>query len=353
MTFQTPSREQIKSSLAEHSLTLFGITTLGRQVRFKHFKKWLQEGNHASMKFLEKYLELREDPRKLLKGATRAIVIGLPYYHKNSLIQAENTGYRIAQYAHLADYHKVIKRQANNFLAQIDPMQHHKHLVTVDTAPVLERALAEQCREGFIGKNTLFIHPTMGSFFLLGEVFTTMELEADVPSGVDSNKRSKVGGCGTCKRCQVHCPTGALDKDYSLDARKCLAYYTIEHRGLIPVTIWPKISSYLFGCDICQLVCPYNRQAQPIEIENIKIKQLPEASKIVTMGQQQYEQWFGGTPVTRAKIDGLRRNALIVMVTNRHPDLESTLSWIRNGSSPKLVIDTAAQIEDYYRLTQP
>ena len=352
MIFKTPSRKQIKSALSEHSLTLFGISALGPQVRFNNFKKWLQHGNHASMKFLERYLEKREDPRKILEGATRAIVVGLPYYHENSSNQSKNASYRIAKYAHLADYHKIIKKRAKEFITQIDPMQHHKHLVTVDTAPVLERALAEQCSEGFIGKNTLFIHPTMGSFFLLGEVFTTMELEADIPSKVDPNKRSRFGGCGTCKRCQVHCPTGALDKDYSIDARKCLAYYTIEHRGLIPVEIWPKLSSYLFGCDICQLVCPYNRQTQPIPIEKLKLKQLPDASRIVTMSQQQYQEWFGGTPVTRAKIDGLRRNALIIMVVNQHPDLDSTLSWIHNSPSPQLLKDTAAQIEDYNRLTQ-
>src|SRR5690606_6307703 len=130
--------------------------------------------------------------------------------------------------------------------------------VMVDTAPVLERALAAKTARGFIGKNTCYIHPLLGSFLMLGVVLTDIPLPSDERVPVDPARHLPSGGCGACRECQVHCPTGALDADYRIDAKKCLAYWTIEHRGVIPERFWPWIGTYYFGCDICQITCPYN-----------------------------------------------------------------------------------------------
>ena len=136
--------------------------------------------------------------------------------------------------------------------------------IAVDSVPIFERAIAAKTEFGFIGKNTCYIHPKKGSFFLLGEIILDEVIKQDSKLAVETTKRTDLGGCGSCKRCQVHCPTGALDKEYELDANLCLSYWSIESRGIIPEKFWPWFSKFYFGCDICQLVCPYNRGDVPL-----------------------------------------------------------------------------------------
>jgi len=210
--------------------------------------------------------------------------------------------------------------------------------VVVDSAPILERALAARTRRGFIGKNTCFIHPEKGSFFLLAEILLTLPLPADQPARVDVQHRGPDGGCGSCKRCQVHCPTGALNEAYQLDAKRCLSYWTIEHRGPVPEEFWPYLADYLFGCDICQLVCPYNRGAVVTSrTDLVRLGDLPSLLAIVTMDQASYVRWFGGTPMTRAKREGLQRNALIAMVVTNDGRLEEALASVTTESHPVLI----------------
>jgi epoxyqueuosine reductase len=194
----------------------------------------------------------------------------------------------------------------------------------------LERAVAANTRLGFIGKNTCFIHPKQGSFFLLGEIISTHDFTESSPQEIrpSNNARDKEsGGCGTCKRCQVHCPTGALDEDYRIDARKCLSWWTIENRGPIPKEYWPWIGRYVYGCDICQLVCPYNRGLKVKEstASLVKIKTEIDLFEMATLTQESYERLFGGTPTTRAKREGLVRNALIAMYVTKDPRLPQAL----------------------------
>jgi epoxyqueuosine reductase len=204
---------------------------------------------------------------------------------------------------------------------------------------------------GFIGKNTCFIHPEYGSLMLIGEILLSHHLTlSDSASPVDPNQRTSEGGCGTCRRCQVNCPTGALDTAYKLDARKCLAYWTIEHRGTIPFEFWPHLPTYIFGCDLCQLACPYNRKAIPTSEPTRPDLINPDLFDLATMSQSRYEAWMGGTPLTRAKREGLRRNALIAMAVTKderlaeacagvkeedaevlHRTLEQIKTWVNNG----------------------
>lgn len=346
-------RGWIESFIKAEGFIPLGITRLAPMtLEIERFSTWLREERHAGMIFLEKNLPLREDPRKILPGIKTAILFGLPYAQGDKVPRKGQTP-RIAQYARMSDYHKVIWKKGEKILNQI-----HRRFgdgteigrVVTDSAPVLERALARQGGRGFIGKNTCFISPKYGSMILLGEILTSLDFSPSHLSieSPDPQKRSKEGGCGTCRRCQVHCPTGALDQDYRIDARKCLAYWTIEHRGPIPEEFWPGLERYIFGCDICQIVCPYNRSEQPRAPESLlKIKQPPPLFEIATMTQESYEKFFGGTPVTRAKREGLIRNALIAMAVTESLDLQDAMNILHDRREGGVIEATLAQIKTW------
>lgn len=349
---EIPKIEDLKSWVEAEGLELFGIVELGEEKSYVHFVDWLKEEKHAGMEFLNRYHHCRKDPRNLHSDSKTAIIIGLPYYQGDRYSLSRNNQYvRISQYARLRDYHKLMKKRLERVLAKLinSSSGDHSGRVVIDSAPVLERALAAKTSKGFIGKNTLFIHPQKGSFFLLGEIISTLNLRTDKALKIDPKTRNKeLGGCGSCKRCQINCPTGALNKDYSLDANLCLSYYSIEHRGPIPLKFWKWFKLYLFGCDICQLVCPYNRNAKVISQEDVKNNKTPPLDSIALMDQKEYEFMFGGTPMTRAKIDGLQRNAIISMVVTKHPKLEATIKGILKKEPSKLVLETIAQIPSYH-----
>ena len=174
-----------------------------------------------------------------------------------------------------------------------------------------------------------------------------MELDYDEKKSVDPEERTKDGGCGSCRRCAVFCPTGALDKAYSLDSKKCLSYYTIEHRGTVPFEFWPHFKKYFFGCDICQLVCPYNRGVSLTEKIYQKLPPSVDLFEVATMDQKFYEDLFGGTPLTRAKKEGLQRNALIAMTVTGDSRLEEALEVLKGEVVKPVLLDTLLQIRDY------
>jgi epoxyqueuosine reductase len=337
----------------EENLELLGIVALNPEDQaFGRFVSWLAQGKHADMHFLESNLHCRQDPRKLLDGARSAVVLGLPYYQGVRFSDLRGAALpKIAQYAKLKDYHKEFKNRGQRIIekmrAVLPNMSDLSARVCVDSAPVLERALADRTELGFIGKNTCYIHPKKGSFYLLGEIVLNKDLPLDTVVPIDLKERNpRLGGCGSCRRCQVHCPTGALSQDYQLDARRCLAYYNIEHRGTIPVMYWPWFKVYLFGCDICQLVCPYNRRLDVVGELKIKVDESLDLYAIATMSQQEYCDWFGGTPMTRAKRSGLQRNALISMVVLGHQRLREALIWAQDSEDP-LLLATILQIDEY------
>jgi epoxyqueuosine reductase len=346
------NREELQKLCSEEGLLLLGLVDLGPEPRFQLFEQWLSEGQHAGMRFLENNRHLREDPRGLLPDSVQALIFALPYYQGDKLNAALRGEYRVAQYARLRDYHKSMKQKATRILQKLQEKKPGLDgRVTIDSAPLLERALAARTMRGFIGKNTCYIHPDHGSLMLIGEILLSLPIaSSDTAATVDPAQRTENGGCGTCRRCQVHCPTGALDTAYRLDARKCLAYWTIEHRGTIPFEFWPHLPTYVFGCDLCQLACPYNRKALPTQ-EPVRPELLnPDLYELATMTQQRYESWIGGSPLTRAKREGLRRNALIAMAVIKderlkeacaevkaedaevlHQTLEQIAIWINNG----------------------
>jgi len=340
--------EELEKVVADLGLTLFGVVGLGPEADYSHFEKWIEEGAHAGMEFMTNYSKIRQDSSKLLDGAKSAIVFGLNYYQDDKMSDLNGTPL-IAQYARLRDYHKYLRKIGEQLLEILHKNSEGNHAgrVVVDTAPVLERSLASRSKRGFIGKNTLFIHPDKGSFFLLGEVITTLDLKVDEKQKVDPSKRTDLGGCGSCKRCQVNCPTGALDKDYFLDANKCISYWTIEHRGEIPREYWQHLDKYVFGCDICQLVCPYNRSVvEEQKLTAIKrISKTPELYKMATMDESEYIAMFAGTPATRAKREGLMRNALIAMFVTNDPKLKHAINFLEKNGMSEVVKKTLEKIK--------
>ena len=337
-------QNQLAAWFEEAGLVFLGIVDLDVNQDFQRFSDWLSNGQHADMHYLENYLDLRKEPKQLLEGAQTAIVVGYNYFQGRDQVNAPG---KIAQYARLKDYHKFIKSRCKTIIEKISSEENfvnEKFRITIDSAPLLERALAKKTSRGFIGKNTCYIHPEQGSFFLLGEILTTIPFHIDTPTTVDPTTRSPSGGCGSCKRCQVHCPTGALDEDYQINAKKCISYWTIEHRGAIPQELWPWLKTYVFGCDICQLVCPYNRGATATEKNPLqKLNAQIDLYALATITQEKYEELLGGTPMTRAKRHGLRRNALISMYVNKDTRLQKALNFVTTDPHPVLE-ETAKQI---------
>ncbi len=322
---------QLNQIIQEEGLIPLGIVPLFYSESYEHFRRWIDAGKHAGLQYLEKYEEVRKEPEKLLPGAKAAIIIALPYSQGDNWPLEPGEEPRVAQYARFQDYHQVLQKTGTRLVKKLKEkieLDSHSFRVLVDTAPILERALAAQTQSSFIGKNTCLIHPTHGSFLLLAEILTTYPFEFD-----QAEKKSE---CGSCTLCQVQCPTGALDEDYILDSNRCLAYWTIEHRGTIPEEFWPWLSKYYFGCDICQQVCPYNQEAKSYQLPaKIIPKKMPSLFEVATMDQKNYEAYFGGTPMTRAKRSGLRRNALISLYVTQNPRLEEALDSVtKDGGYP-------------------
>ena len=347
MTKYQKTLNSVANLADKHGLLFFGVSSLDVDQDFAWYEQWLEDGRHAGMDYLARNLAVRARPELLLEGARTAWVFGLPYYLGDTWRRGETQSpARFAMYSRLKDYHKVLRKGLDTLFREIlqtgYPQDAEKpvYRVTVDSAPLLERALAANTSAAFIGKNTCVIHPKKGSFFLLGEVLTSWDPGVSSPSPPVTRHRERTaeGGCGTCKRCQVHCPTGALDRDYQIDARKCLSWWTIENRGTIPKEFWPWIGRYMYGCDICQLVCPWNRGIPKSDTAQslLMLENNIDLFVIATMGQGVYETIFGGTPATRAKREGLIRNALIAMHVKKDKRLNHALEKVADDPSSML-----------------
>lgn len=214
----------------------------------------------------------------------------------------------VAKYARGTDYHLFMKKALQRLASRIEEaFPQTKSRVYVDTGPVLERELASRAGLGSVGKNTNLLDAEAGSWFLLGEIFLTLDLEPDVP-GSDL--------CGSCTECLDACPTGALLEAYHLDSRLCISYWTIEHRGTIPMEMREGIGSWVFGCDVCQEVCPVNARVLPVDHPEFRLpahRAALDLRDLLTLTPSQYAESFRGSPMKRAKLEGLQRNAVIVM----------------------------------------
>lgn len=340
------TRKYLESLAGAENLVLLGLVDLKLDpFYYQKYLEWIEKGKQAGMSYMANYQHFRESPGLLVEGAHSAIILGYNYYAGDKLSEVKKGPPRIAQYARLKDYHKYLRVKSKNILEKLKEISPSlSSRVFVDSGPFLEKALATKSEKGFLGKNSLFIHPKLGSYYSMVEIFLNEEIEYDEKEAVDPTKRTELGGCGSCKRCQTHCPTGALTEDYVLDARKCISYWTIEHRGPIPKEFWPHFKQYFFGCDICQLACPYNRGVSLTEKMYQKLGPHVDLLEVAVMDQAYYEKTFGGTPLTRAKKEGLQRNALIALFVTEDPRLKKALSLLAVEELSETLKETIKQM---------
>lgn len=268
----------------------------------RRLERWLQQGMHGSMHYMEKYFDIRIDPTKLVPGAKSVITLLKNYFPEK---EQQTDGPKISKYAYGKDYHEVIKKQLNDFLLLIkNKVGDIQGRGFVDAAPVLERSWAQRSGIGWIGKNGNLITKQNGSFFFIATLITDLELEYDDPFVKDY--------CGTCTRCIDACPTDAILPEKVIDGSKCISYFTIELKEmLIPDAMKGKFDNWLFGCDTCQDVCPWNRFSATTTEKNFA--PLPVILNFSTkewkeMTEEEFKKIFKESPIKRAKFSGIQRN---------------------------------------------
>ncbi|HET7874198.1 MAG TPA: tRNA epoxyqueuosine(34) reductase QueG [Methylomirabilota bacterium] len=283
----------------------FDLVTIGPADPPEHgaaFRRWVEAGNAGTMAYLERRLEERLDPRRVLPGARAVVTAALNYYQGEA---GEPSWSPVARYARGRDYHDVVVPRLELIAAHLSEAAGAGSRAYVDTGPVLERDLAARAGLGWVGKNTMLLHPALGSWFFIGVVLTTAELDFDEPLP---------DRCGSCRACLDACPTGAFPEPYVLDARRCISYLTIEHRGEIDPALHAGMGEWQFGCDLCQSVCPWNRKA-PVTREPAfhPLTPYPATAAVAAMGDDEFRQRFAGTALLRPKAAGMRRNAAIAL----------------------------------------
>ncbi len=301
--------ERIKSWALEAGFDRAGVASAEPSEFAAEYQDWLDRGDHAGMQYLERNVERRADSRKTLPAVRSVLCVALDYGDQHAALTGTGDLWaRVARYAHGDDYHLVMEKRLHALAERIEAAWPGTELkVYVDTGPVLERELAARAGLGAIGKNTMLLHPEAGSWFLLGEILLSLDLEPDHPLA---------DLCGTCTECLDACPTGALPGPYRLDANRCISYWTIEHRGEFPPDA-PDTHGWIFGCDICQEVCPVN--AAP-EINPDPAFELPahraqlNLIDLLSMDREEYVERFRRSPMKRAKLEGLKRNVEQVVV---------------------------------------
>jgi epoxyqueuosine reductase len=278
--------------------------------------EWLAAGKHGEMEYLRRNIELRIDPAKLVPGAKSVICVADRYQSVtpeggDSQIDQTIEG-KIARYARGDDYHEVMRKRLTQLARELSRMYPQETFrACVDTAPVLERELAQRAGIGAVGKNTLIIERGVGSYLLLGEIITTLELAPSIPAEPDP--------CGTCTRCIDACPTKAIAAEgFSLDATRCISYLTIEHRSQIDQQYHKSIGEWIFGCDICQEVCPHNQPtvSSAANMEDVHPSYAPRRAslnllEVLKWGEDDRSTTFTRSSMKRARLDMMKRNSLI------------------------------------------
>lgn len=274
----------------------------------RRLDEWLSQGRHGTMDWMENYFDKRVDPTKLVPGAKSVVSVIASYYHPDHRRQQLQHGQpKIAKYAQGRDYHKVFKKKLKHlFSFTEDLLGGLNGRVFVDSAPVLDKAWAVQAGLGWIGKNSNLLNRDIGSFFFIGEMIVDAEF---------SYNTIVTDHCGSCTRCIEACPTNAIYEPYRVDANKCISYLTIELKEEIPEEYREELGDWMFGCDICQDVCPWNRDAGFAKIEDLYPRQKLLDRDIdfwEELDIDQYNELFEGSAIRRAKYEKFRHNAKVV-----------------------------------------
>ena len=291
----------VKARALELGFSAVGIARLGPNRHAAELDAWLAAGYGGTMTYINRQAKKRKDPRRVMPGARYAIVTLTNYFHG----RVNPAATRIAQYAWSTDYHTVVGPRLEQLAETVrDVVPDARTRCYVDAGPIPERELAQQAGLGWIAKNMMLINPRLGSFTFIGVVLTDAELVADDPLGVDH--------CGSCRRCLDACPTDAFVSPGVLDARRCISYVTIEHHGPFNPAQRDMTGDWLYGCDVCQDVCPWNvRFASPTADAALAPRAElaePDLAALATEDEDEFAQRFGDTPLARAGAAGMRRN---------------------------------------------
>jgi len=299
--------QEIKRKALELGFQSVGFAAADPPPHLDAYTAWLEKGYHGTMHYLTRHASVKADPKNLLPGAKTIIAVALNYNQPNP----PKAGHpHIARYALGRDYHKVIRGKLNGLAKFIEVQAPGTQTrACVDSTPILERDYAQQAGLGWYGKNTCLIDSKRGSWFFIGLLITSLDLPPDAPA---------VGGCGNCTKCVEACPTGAIvfeEERWQLDARRCISYLTIEHKGALDF----DTAGWTFGCDVCQEVCPFNeaRPSQPerglttSEPDFLNRKEWPSLERLRVIEADEWDILTSGSPVRRTGLEGLRRNAAL------------------------------------------
>ena len=307
----TLTAQEVKARATELGFVACGITDLGPSIRAGALERWLAKGYGGNMRYLNRQAKKRKDLRLIDRFATRAVVILDNYYCSEP--DSEPQEPVIARYARSTDYHSVTLNRVN----QLADLLRNAGAMTarpyVDAGPVPERELAERAGLGWIGKNTMLLRPGIGSWFVIGSIFTDLPLDIDPPFATDH--------CGSCTKCLDACPTGAFVEPYVLDATRCISYLTIEYKHEIPAELAGQFGGWAFGCDVCNEVCPWNlRFAADSSVQEFRSRgELRGADRgfFDRMTEGEFQDRFGDTPLARPGLARMRRNWRLAWATLR------------------------------------
>lgn len=302
----------VHDAAAECGFDLVGVTGASPVPDFARFRSWVDRGLAGEMRYLtDQRAQIRSDPEHLLPGVRSIVCVGLVYNGPEPLSTEFSDLERawISRYAWGEDYHRVLRSRLESLAQKLLGIEEFSWRICVDTAPLLERSLASQAGLGWVGKNTCLINQKLGSWFFLGELLTTLDLAPDSPPP---------DRCGTCTRCIDACPTEAIipspDGRFELDARLCISYFTIELRSSIPEAHRSAVGANVFGCDICQDVCPWNRRAAESAESAFRPRTFaPSLERLASLGEASFRDMFPNSPVSRAKYQGFLRNVAVAM----------------------------------------
>lgn len=308
---------RVKEEAQRLGFELVGISPVKLPAHEQSFAEWLRRGLSGELDYMKRTEELRRDPHRLVPWAVSVISVGMNYQTAFPRPAAAKPlkGW-ISRYAWGDDYHKVIKDRLQSLLDIIRAICNGpvEGRIFVDSGPVLEREIAGVAGIGWIGKNTHLISPQRGSWFFLGELFLGIPLTYD---------RAIRDRCGKCDLCLKACPTGAFVGPYVLDARRCISYLTIELKGFIPRHLRPLIGNHVFGCDICQEICPYNVKAQATAEKAYAPREglyAPALIPLLALNENEFRRRFHGSPILRAKRKGLLRNVAVALGNSKSPE---------------------------------
>ena len=303
--------EQIKLWSSELGFSSMGITDIDLSQDQRYLEKWLEKGYHGEMKYMERHGKKRSRPAELVQGTKRIISLSMNYLPENynglELLEEDKKAF-VSGYARGRDYHKIMRSRLKKLVSKIKVHSSHENRVFVDSAPVLEKALAQKAGLGWIGKNTLLLNKTAGSYFFLGEIYTDLELPIDEPKIVNH--------CGSCTSCMDVCPTKAFEGPNQLDARKCISYLTIEYKGSIKEELRPMMGNRIFGCDDCQIFCPWNKFLKITDEADFKPRHNLDdidLSNLFMWSEEEFLEKTQGSPIRRAGYESWLRNIAIAL----------------------------------------